>query len=140
MDIDLIMQGLEELRERGLGKLRDDDKKTLDIYWLEEIEEGDPYWWVDVINDDLCDLCKMNWIWTIMSRAEYENELREEDEEDVDWFIIIDEGGFSDGLMHDAVRQWLRDRGFEFDVRVIDSAGTQGEARMMTSITQAEAI
>ena len=130
MDIDLIMQGLEKLRDGG--------KKTLDIYWLEENEEGDPYWWVDVINDDLYDLCKMNWIWTIMSRAEYENEPQDADEEVVDWFIVVDEGGFSDDLVHDVVRQWLRDRGFEFDVRVIDSAGTQGEARTMASILQTE--
>ena len=130
MDMDLIMRGLE--------KLRDDGKKTLDIYWLEENEEGDPYWWVDVINDDLCVLCRMNWVWTIMSRAEYDNELREADGEDIDWFIIVDEGGFSDDLVHDVVRQWLRDRGFEFDVRVIDSTGTRGEAQMMASIAQAE--
>ena len=130
MDIDLIMQGLEELR--------DDGKKALDIYWLEENEEGDPYWWVDVINDDLYDLCKMNWTWTIMSRAEYENEPQDADEEVVDWFIVVDEGGFSDDLVHDVVRQWLRDRGFEFDVRVIDSAGTRGEAQMMRAISQAE--
>ena len=130
MDIDLIMRGLEKLQDGG--------KKTLDIYWLEENEEGDPYWWVDVINDDLCDLCKMNWIWTIMSREEYENEPQDADEKEVDWFIVVDEGGFSDDLIYDVVRHWLWDRGFEFDVRVIDSAGTRGEARTMAAISQAE--
>ena len=130
MDIDLIMRGLEKLRDGG--------KKTLDIYWLEENEEGDPYWWVDVINDDLCVLCRMNWIWTIMSREEYENEPQDADEKEVDWFIVVDEGGFSDDLIYDVVRHWLWDRGFEFDVRVIDSVGTRGEARMTAAITQAE--
>ena len=129
MDIDIIMQRLEQLRDNGI--------KTLDIYWLEENEEGDPCWWVDVINDDLCVLCMMNWIWTIRNRAEYKNEPREED---VGWFITVNEGGFSDDLVHDVVRKWLQDRGFEFDVRVINSEGTQGEARMMASITQTEVL
>ena len=132
MDIDIIMQRLEQLQDDGI--------KTLDIYWLEENEEGDPYWWVDVINDDLCVLCAMNWVWTVMSRAEYENELREEDEEDVDWFIVVEEGGFSDDLIHDVVRKWLRDRGFGFDVRVIDSTCTRGEAQTMASIAQTDGI
>ena len=130
MDIDNIKNGLKQLQDNGI--------ETLDIYWLEENEEGDPYWWVDVINDDLYDLCKMNWIWTIMSRAEYENEPQDADEEVVDWFIVVDEGGFSDDLIHDVVRQWLRDRGFEFDVRVIDSADTKGEKLVMDTINEAE--
>ena len=120
MDIDLIIRGLEQLQ--------DDGKKTLDIYWLEENEDGDPHWWVDVINDDLCVLCAMNWAWTIMSKKEYENELRETDDEDIGWFIVVEGGGFSDDLVHDVVRKWLWDQGFKFDVRVIDPAGTRGEA------------
>jgi hypothetical protein len=129
MDIDMIENGLECLQNKGI--------KTLDIYWLEDNEEGDPYWWVDIINDDLCELCKMHWIWTVMSQSEFENECSGMfTGEGEDWFITVEEGGFSDDLVHDVVRTWLRKQGFKFDVQVIDSFGTKGEKRIIEMIDE----
>ena len=112
-----ILEALEHLRDRGT--------EELDIYWLEENEDGDPYWWCDVINDRVCDLCKTHWSWTVMSRVEYENEEPGDSTgSDTDWFIIVDEEKFSDDLVGDRIKDWLRDRGFDFKVNVIDPEGT----------------
>ena len=120
----------------GLKQLWNDGIRELNIYWLESNEEGDGCWWCDVINDNLCDLCKTSWAWTVMSRAERENEERHDltMEEEEDWFIIVDEEKFSDDLVGDQIKGWLRDRGFKFEVEVIDSAGTKGEKQMLDAI------
>ena len=70
-----------------------------------------------------------------MSRVEYENEEpNNSTSSDTDWFIIVDEERFSDGLVGDQIKRWLRDRGFEFKVEVIDSTGTRGEKQMLDAI------
>ena len=120
----------------GLKQMWNSGVRMLDVYWLEENEEGHEYWWCDVINDDLCDLCKTSWIWTVMSRVGYENEERHDltMEEEDDWFIIVDEEKFSDDLVGDQIKRWLQDRGFKFEVEVIDSAGTKGEKQMLARL------
>ena len=121
----------------GLKQMWNSGVRRLDVYWLEENEEGDEFWWCDVINDDLCDLCKTSWAWTVMSRVEYENEEPDDStgkEEEEDWFIIVDEEKFSDDLVGDQIKRWLRDRGFNFEVEVIDSTGTKGEKQMLDAI------
>jgi hypothetical protein len=122
--------------DEGLKQMWNSGVRMLDVYWLEENEEGHEYWWCDVINDDLNDLCKTSWVWTVMSRAERENEERHDltMEEEDDWFIIVDEEKFSDDLVGDQIKWWLRDRGFNFEVEVIDSAGTKGEKQMLDAI------
>jgi hypothetical protein len=122
----------------GLKQMWNSGVRRLDVYWLEENEDGHEYWWCDVINDDLCDLCKTSWTWTVMSRVEYENEdPNDSTGKEEDWFIIVDEEKFSDDLVGDCIKQWLRDRGFEFEVEVIDSAGTKGEKQMLNAIDAA---
>ena len=119
----------------ALAQLQDWNITKLNIYWLEENEEGHAYWWCDVINDDLNDLCKTSWIWTVMSRVEYEKDEEPGDSTSfADWLIIVDEEKFSDGLISDHIKRWSRDRGFEFEVKVIDSAGTKGEKQMLDAI------
>jgi hypothetical protein len=135
IDIGRLTMNINE----ALAQLQDWNITKLNIYWLEENEEGHEYWWCDVINDDLCDLCKANWIWTVMSRVERENEERHDltMEEDDDWFIIVDEEKFSNDLISDHIKWWLRDRGFNFEVEVIDSVGTKGEKQMLDAIEDA---
>ena len=119
----------------GLKQMWNSGVRRLDVYWLEENEEGHEYWWCDVINDDLNDLCKTSWIWTVMSRVEYEKDEEPGDSTSfADWLIIVDEEKFSDGLISDHIKRWSRDRGFEFEVKVIDSAGTKGEKQMLDAI------
>ena len=122
-----INEGLKQMWNLGVRKL--------DVYWLEENEEGHEHWWCDVINDDLCDLCKTSWTWTVMSRVEYENEdPNDSTGKEEDWFIIVDEEKFSNDLIGDQIKRWSRDRGFEFEVEVIDSTGTRGEKQMLDAI------
>lgn len=120
----------------GLKQMWNSGVRRLDVYWLEENEEGDEFWWCDVINDDLNDLCKTSWIWTVMSRVEYENKEHHDltMEEEDDWFIIVDEEKFLDDLIGDQIKGWLKERGFEFEVEVIDSTGTRGEKQMLNAI------
>lgn len=119
----------------ALAQLRNEGTTTLKVYWLEENEEGNEYWWCDVMNDDLFGLCEMNWIWTVMSRAEYENEEPgDSTNSDEDWFIIVDEEKFSHDLICDHIKWWLRDRGFDFKVNEIDPENIIGMNRVLETV------
>ena len=89
--------------------------KTLDIHWMEINEVGDDTWWCDIVNDELNKLCATNWSWTALSEVESKNAdwcgLR------ASWMLICD-GTYTDDLVCDTVRTWLRDHGHEFDVEV----------------------
>ena len=82
----------------ALTQLHNQNLKELDIYWLEKNEECADYWWCDVVNDDIVKMCQFGgWVWTVMSRAEYENEEPEDSTgKEEDWFIIVDEEKFSE--------------------------------------------
>ena len=127
-----IIEALTQLRNKGI--------KELDIYWLEENKEGDEYWWCDVVNDSIVEMSKLDgWIWTVMSRVEYENEeVNDPTREEEDWFIIVDEEKFSDDLVCDHIKQWLGDRGFDFKVNVIDPDGTIESNRILAMAEEAK--
>ena len=116
-----------------LKKLRDNSVTTLDVYWLEENDDGDGLWWCDVINDDLCWGCKTAWNWTVMSRAEYNIDSTRGVNDDEDWFIVAD-GEYSDDLVRRTIQDWLQHRGFVFDVVVVQSAGSVAEKRILNMI------
>jgi hypothetical protein len=90
---------------------------TLDIYYAEEIGQGEESWFVDVFQDELNDSCNLNWTWTVITRRELEKEGEKEDELP-EWEIVVDDP-FSDAVVCKAVEKWLRDRNYEFGVRMI---------------------
>ena len=124
----------------ALTQLRNEGVKELDIYWLEENEKGDEYWWCDVVTDPVVEMSKLGgWVWTVISRAEYENEEPgDSTSSDADWFIIVDEEKFSDDLVCDCIKWWLRDRGFDFKVNVINPDGTVESNRIFAMVENAK--
>lgn len=121
----------------ALTQLHNEDVKELNIYWLEDIKLGESCWWIDVCEDTIDALCEMRWAWDILSKAEVDRERGESlvdysDDED-ECVIIVDEI-FSEDVVKNAVEEWLRDRGFDFKINVIDPEGTDGMNQILTAI------
>lgn len=110
-----------------LDELWREGQKTLDIYFAEDISPGDENWFVDVMQDEINELCNYNWTWTVISRKEFEqeNEENEENEEEIDWEIIVDKP-FSDIVVKEAIENWLKERGYKFNVNLIPFEEAKG--------------
>ena len=129
-----INEGLKHLWNSGIHQLN--------IYWLEDITPDDAVtWWVDVCEDTLDAMCETRWAWDILSKAEVDKDdtddimYRREDDECV---IIVDEL-FSEDVIKNAVEGWLRERGHNFKVNVIDPEGTVEMTRMLEIVEEARA-
>lgn len=112
-----IVEGLQKMQDMGI--------RELNIYWMEDIEEGSDCWWCDVHEDMLDELCDMNWAWTIEDIKSYEQDSEEIDGDPPDWQIVVPEP-FSGDVVCSAVKKWLDTRGFDFNVKIIDIEGTVG--------------
>jgi len=112
-----------EMRE-GLDELREEGKEILDIYYAEEMSPGEEEWSVDVYQDELNERCHLNWTWTVMNKKELERDSEKEDELP-EWMVVIEEP-FSDEVVCKAVEKWLRGRGYEFGVRMIELEQARG--------------
>ena len=62
-----VIKELEEMEELGI--------ETLKIYYAEDIKEGSDKWSVDVMQDDLNNLCEMGWTWTVIGLKEFIDEV-----------------------------------------------------------------
>lgn len=111
-----LRNALEEFEERG--------KTTLDIYWLEDIEEGEENWSADVLQDELNKRCDTNWTWTVLDESKAEAGEKEKDR--LPYWNIVTEEEYSEQAVEKAVREWLERKGFEFDVRVIPPDEAEG--------------
>ena len=112
-----------EMRE-GLDELREEGKEILDIYYAEEMSPGEEEWSVDVYQDELNERCHLNWTWTVMNKKELERDSEKEDELP-EWMVVVEEP-FSDEVVCKAVEKWLRGRGYEFGVRMIELEQARG--------------
>lgn len=110
--------------EKALRELWEEGQDTLDIYHPEDIREGEECWHADVYQDEINDRCRLNWTWTVISRRQLEESGENEDEQP-DWVTVVD-GGYSAESVLAAVRKWLRDRGHEFEVRLISPDDAKG--------------
>ena len=111
-----MREGLDELREEG--------KEILDIYYAEEMSPGEEEWSVDIYQDELNERCHLNWTWTVMNKKELERDSEKEDELP-EWMVVVEEP-FSDEVVCKAVEKWLRGRGYEFGVRMIELEQARG--------------
>ncbi len=111
-----MMEALDMLWKEG--------HEILDIYYPEDISTGEESWSVDVYQDELNERCHLNWTWTVISRKELEKEGEKEDESP-EWEIVVDEP-FSDRVVCDAIEKWLRDRRYEFGVKMIPLEQARG--------------
>lgn len=111
-----MMKALDELWKEG--------REVLDIYYPEEIRPGEEKWSVDVYQDEINERCHLNWTWTVLSKKQLEIDAEKEDELP-EWVIVVDDP-FSDEVVCHAVEKWLRDRGYEFGVKMISPEEARG--------------
>ena len=104
-----IMRTLDELWQEG--------HEILDIYYPEEMRPGEEAWSVDVYQDEINERCQLNWTWTVISKKQLEMEGEKEDELP-EWNIVVEEP-FSDEVVSNAVGRWLRERGYQFEIKMI---------------------
>lgn len=104
-----MLNTLDELQEQG--------REVLDIYYPEQMSEGEKEWSVDVYNDMINEKCRLNWTWTVMDKKQLEAD-GDKEEHLPDWVIIADEP-FSDKTVCEAVKKWLLNRRYEFEVKMI---------------------
>jgi hypothetical protein len=116
LSYDSMINALNDLWEEG--------HETLDIYYPEEINVGDEKWYADIYQDDINELCDTNWTWTVISKKEVEESGEKVD--DLSDFDILVEEPFSEQVILDSVDKWLKDRGFEFKVRLIPMEEARG--------------
>lgn len=124
-----IAEGLRQLWISGV--------RVLNVYWLEANDHGETCWWADVCEDAVNTLCKTRWVWTVVSKEfvashDYIEPARESGE----WELIVDVP-FGDDVVKVAIEKWLGDRGFGFEVNVIDPAGTIEEKRISEMVEDA---
>ncbi len=113
----------EKMRE-VLAELWEEGHEILDIYYPEEMHQGEESWSVDVYQDELNERCRLNWTWTVISKKELEAE-GEKEEELPEWEIVVEEP-FSDEVVCKAIEKWLHGRGYEFGVRMIPLEQARG--------------
>ncbi len=121
--------------KRALAELREKGHEILDVYYPEEMHQGEESWSVDVYQDELNERCGLNWTWTVISNKELERE-GENEEELPEWEIVVDEP-FSDEVVSKAIEKWLRGEGYEFGVRLIELEQARGSGLVSKRIAGA---
>ncbi|MEW6214014.1 MAG: hypothetical protein AB1478_02235 [Nitrospirota bacterium] len=111
-----MLEVLDELWEEG--------HEILDIYYPEEMPQGDELWSVDVYQDEINDQCRLNWTWTVISKKQLEMDVEKESHQP-EWVIVVDEP-FSDEAVCQAVEKWLRGKGYKFRVKMISLDEARG--------------
>lgn len=113
-----------------LDKLDEMERKeeSLKIYWLEDIEEGKEKWTADVLNDELNEWCGTNWVWTVVSQAQFDAEGN--DIMDMAPWHISTEEEYSDGAVAGAVSSWLSRHGYDLDVETISVEDAEGSGTL----------
>ena len=115
-----VIKELEKMEELGI--------ETLGIYYAEDIKEGSEKWSVDVMQDDLNNLCEMGWTWTVTSLNEFIDEVRDYDKLIYlcsNWEIIPDKP-FSDEVVCEAINKWLESNDINIKVEMIDVKNAEG--------------
>ena len=111
-----MMKVLDELWQEG--------HEILDIYYPEEISPGEEEWSVDVYQDEINELCHLNWTWTVMSQKQLEIDGEKEDDLP-DWIVVVEEP-FSDEVVCKSIEGWLRDRGYKFGIKMVSLEQARG--------------
>ena len=117
---------LENMERKGI--------KTIDIYYIEDIEEGSENWSVDVMNDELNNLCSMNWTWTVRHKNEFIDLLNDGVELPYvcDNFEVIVNKSFSNGTVCDAIDAWLKNNGINIKTKMVGIENVEGSGYFKT--------
>ena len=120
--------------EEGLRKMQEGGITEINIYWIEENEDGALDWWVDVCEDLLNKVCETNWVWDVISEEAVKND---EDPDssygEIESDIIVGEP-FSKEVVRKAVEGWLRDREIDMVVNVVYAEGSVQMQRIIDRI------
>lgn len=119
---------------KELEKMEKDGVETLEIYYAEEIEEGSENWSVDVMNDELNNLCDMQWTWTILYIDEVLDVLNDLEWEPYicnDWEIIVNKP-FSEEIVVKCIETWLNYYNINIKVKIIDIKDAEGSGYIKT--------
>jgi len=120
----------------GVRQLISDDVKSLEIYWIEDIADGEDCWWADVYEDNLCDVCEINWVWDVLSQAQVDtNDSLDDYYGSIESDIIVDTP-FSEDVVKDAVVNWLKDRNLDIRVDVVSPDGRVAMMRIIDSLSE----
>lgn len=125
--------------EGGIRSMIDDGKKSLDIYWLEEVKDGEKLYWLDICEDHLGDICEMHWIWDLISKEEVDNDEDPESEYgSLESDIIVDDP-FSEAVVKVAIEGWLKDRDLgDIGVNIISPDGTVASNNILRIIDESK--
>ncbi|MBA7511259.1 hypothetical protein ES705_03250 [subsurface metagenome] len=88
------------------------------------MSQGEESWSVDVYQDELNERCGLNWTWAVINRKELEMD-GEKEEELPEWEVVVEEP-FSEEVVCKAIEKWLRGRGYEFGVRMVELEQARG--------------
>ncbi len=119
---------LEALREyveyekliSAINDLEEAGQTVLNVYYREKIEKDADVWSVDVGQDEISKICGCESVRTVVSQKYLD--LVEAKKKHSRWTIVV-EKPFSDQAVLDAIESWLRDRGFNFEVRMTAPPG-----------------
>lgn len=108
--------------------------EVLKIYYAEDIEEGSESWSVDVMQDELNNLCDMGWTWTVTHKNEFIDNFNDCNELTYicsDWEIIVDKP-FSEEVVCKAINIWLDSNDINIKVEMIDIKDAEGSGYIKT--------
>lgn len=88
--------------------------RTLNIYWLEDIQDGDDDWFVDVCENQIHNLCKIRWVWCVISKIMFDLD----DSAEIDDSIIVVNKLFSKEEVKQAIEDWLRAKNLNFKINM----------------------
>lgn len=128
---------------RALDSIKEEGFETLEVYYPEQMEEGEVKWSVDVYQDEINERAHLNWTWTVISKEDLEQDKEKEDEQS-EWVLVVD-SKFSEDVVTQTVSKWLHDRGYDFKVKMIpmDEATGSGllkELRTRKKIAEKEEL
>ena len=113
---------------KELAEMEEYGVETLKIYYAEIIQEDSNEWSVDVMQDELNNLCDMGWTWTVTSLKEFIKEVNDYSElvyTCSSWEIIVDKP-FSDDVIRKAINMWLDCNDINIKVEMIDVKDVEG--------------
>ena len=104
-----ISKALVELWEQGIDVLR--------ISYSGQVKPGERRWSVDVNQDEINKRCGLNRTWIVMSKEQLDLDGGKEDDLP-EWILVVDRP-FSDEIVCEEIKRWVRLPRHKFEVRII---------------------
>lgn len=106
--------------KEALQQMYDDGVRQIDVYFAEDIQDGDTLWSVDVMCDPVNDICNTNWTWVVESINLFKECVEEEGYFVADDYEIITCNPFSERVVCGAINHWLVCNDLSINVQMID--------------------